>query len=283
MIKTTQQGNVLSVYFDINKDWEQWFMLSSDRHHDSIDCNRTLEKEHLEKALYRDALIIDVGDLFDAMQGRFDPRRSYDGLRPEYRREDFYDAIVNDAASFYAPYAKNWLMMGWGNHESATLTNANTSVISRLIGALNSSNDSHIFEGGYGGWIRFMFDRDSHKSSINMKYFHGAGGEAPVTRGVIQTNRQAVYIPDADILLNGHNHNEYTLAIKRERISNKGKLFFDLAHFIRTPGYCNSYGEGKNGWDVERGGVPKPQGCIWMKMYLGNSDRVKMDFIADIE
>jgi len=283
MLKTTQHNNVISVYLDIFTGWEQWFLLSSDRHHDSLDCNRTLEKEHLDKAIERKALIIDVGDLVDAMQGRFDPRRAYSDLRPEYKREDYYDAIVNDMAEFYKPYAKNWLLMGRGNHEVAITKNANTDMTARLVGALNTTEGCHVLEGGYGGWIRFMFDKTNHKSHINLKYFHGAGGEAPVTKGVIQTNRQAVYLPDADVVLNGHNHNEYILSIKRERVSNKGQLYFDLCHYVRTPGYSNGYKDGSLGWEVERGGVPKPQGCVWMKMYLGSNDRIKMDFIADIE
>jgi len=282
MIKTTQQGNVLSAYFDVSANWEQWFLLSSDRHHDSINCNRELEKKHLDKALEREALIIDAGDLVDACQGKFDPRRSYNELRPEYRREDYYDVVVNDAVTFYKPYAKNWLLMGRGNHETAVKRNASTDITSRIVGSLNSSDNCHVIEGGYGGWVRFMFDRNKHKSSLNMKYYHGAGGEAPVTRGVIQTNRQAVYLPDADIVMNGHNHNEYTLSIKRERISNKGKLYFDLCHFIRTPGYCDYYGDGFDGWEVERGGVPKPNGCVWMRMFM-YGDLINVEFTADVE
>jgi hypothetical protein len=45
-------ANVLNVRFsDVADGWERWLMLSSDRHHDSVICDRVLEKEHLEKAL----------------------------------------------------------------------------------------------------------------------------------------------------------------------------------------------------------------------------------------
>lgn len=42
--------NVCSVYMDVKAGWEQWVLLSSDRHHDSRWCDRDLEIEHLEKA-----------------------------------------------------------------------------------------------------------------------------------------------------------------------------------------------------------------------------------------
>jgi len=76
--------NVQTVYFDTPAGWEQWFYLISDQHHDSINCNRKLEKEHLDLALERNAYIISAGDTFDLMQGKFDPRKTFVGIRQEY-------------------------------------------------------------------------------------------------------------------------------------------------------------------------------------------------------
>jgi hypothetical protein len=277
-----QRGNVLSVYFTFQEGWEQWFMLSSDRHHDSKWCERELEKQHLDKAVKRDAFIIDAGDIIDGMQGRYDPRRMYEDLRPEYMVDNYYDAIVDDAVKFYKPYAQNWLLMGRGNHEDAIRKNANTDVTSRLVDHLNRVDGAHIAEGGFGGWIRFMFGRTRPESSLKLKYFHGSEAtDSPVTRGTNQTNRQAVYLPDADIVVNGHNHNEYTLAIKRERLSNKGKLYFDLIHFARIPGYMNAYQDGSSTWSAKKGQPPKPLGIIWMRLFY-ESDMIKCELTADI-
>lgn len=282
-MKVEAQGNVVSVYFDdVYVGWEQWLLLSSDRHHDSAWCDRELEKKHLDKAVERNALIIDAGDCLDAMQGRFDPRRSYPDLRPEFKVANYYDAIVADAARFYGPYAKNWLLLGRGNHESSTLKNAGTDPTSNLALLLNNQHGGAVIPGFFGGWVRFMFTtKGVPRGSLNLKYFHGAGGEAPVTRGVIQTNRQAVYLPDADIVLNGHSHNNYLVPISRERLSNKGKLYKDIVWFARTPGYKNDYREGAEGWEVERGGVPKPLGCMWARLFCEDK-RVRCELTADI-
>lgn len=193
-------------------------------------------------------------------------------LRPEYRREDYYDFVVRDVGNILAPYAENIAVIADGNHELSVLKNANTNLADRLVERLNNNHGGQIKHGGYGGWVRFMWERKKNpQNSIKLKYFHGSGGEAPVTRGAIQTNRQAVFLPDADIVVNGHSHHGYHMPIPRERISNKGDQYFDIQHHIRTPGYKQSYGDGSAGWDVTRGGVPKPIGGAWVRMYWCNS------------
>lgn len=288
-MRIEQSGAITKVWIDdAVSGTEIKLMLTSDRHHDSIQCNRDLEERHLKEAKKIDALIIDAGDLFDAMQGRFDPRRSYNELRPEYRVPHYYDAIVDDAAEFYKPYAKNFLLVGKGNHETAVLRNANIDLTSRLTYKLNSETSSNIQTGGYGGWVVFKIRHKSSGGSVSfrIKYFHGGGGDSPVTRGMIDTNRQAVYLPDADIVLNGHNHHNYITAIRRERITNMDVLKTDLIHFARTPGYKDDYGDGSNGWAVEKRMVPKANGCIWATIKyeaVGKSYRVRCALQEDLE
>lgn len=271
-MQLSQQENVTTVMFDVTPGWELWTFWTSDNHYDSVTCNRDLLTADLDQAKKRNALIFVVGDFFDAMQGRFDPRRSMDELREEYRRNDYYDYVVRDAAKFLNPYANNLAMMGMGNHEASVVKNANTNLLDRTVEKLNDVNGTAIQRGGYGGWVRFMFnmsggENTGPRTSVKVKYFHGSGGEAPVTRGAIQTNRQAVYLPDANLVINGHSHNGYHIPITRERMSGKGKLYFDTQHHLRIPGYKQAYGDGSGGWEVERGGVPKPLGSWWVKLY----------------
>ena len=137
-LRIEQSGAVTKVWIDnIASGWTQWLLLRSDAHHDSLHCNRELEKKHLDEAKLKDALILDGGDLFDAMQGKFDPRRSYEDLRPEYMTDRYYDAILEDTAAHYAPYAANWLLFAKGNHESAVTRNINIDLTSRLAAVLN--------------------------------------------------------------------------------------------------------------------------------------------------
>ena len=86
-----------------------------------------------------------LGDIFDAMNGRFDPRRSMKDVRPEYRREDYYDAIVEDTIEQLIPYAENILLISYGNHETSVLKNASTDLIARLAAGLSSKEHSYNF------------------------------------------------------------------------------------------------------------------------------------------
>jgi len=278
--------NVLTVKFDgIATGWERWVLLRSDAHHDSPYCDRITEKRHLDKALDRNAIILDAGDLFDAMQGRFDPRRSMDDVRPEDASVDYYDRIVDHAAEFYAPYAKQWLLFGKGNHESSVVKHTNHCLTTALVRQLREAGCAGIV-GGYGGWIKLSFAvHKTKRQAYNIKYFHGAGGEAPVTRGMIQTNRQQVYLPDADIVWNGHNHQTYVAAIPRERLSESGKPWKDLCWHVRTPGYKDDYNDGSGGWEVERGGTPKPRGACWLRFYYdvyNRNHKIAVEAIQDV-
>jgi hypothetical protein len=280
---------VLVVRFDdVAVGWEQWFLLRSDAHHDNIHCDRALEKQHLDKALEREALILDAGDLFCAMQGKYDPRSSKDQLRPEDKGDNYLDLITAHAGDDYRPYARNWLLLAKGNHESSILQRHGHDLTSKLAGYLNGAPGGRVHVGGFGGWVRFLFsDKKRVRDSKNLKYFHGSGGGGPVTRGVIQTNRQAVYLPDADVVWNGHTHDSYWLPIARERITNHGVVGRDLVHFVRTPGYKDEYNDGTAGWHIERGGPPKPIGALWMvfraeKRGFSRDLRIEIEFVQAV-
>ncbi len=256
-------SDVITVTENIPEDWEKKIYLFSDVHFDSMYCQRDIYTKHLESAKKEDAWILDAGDLFDAMQGRFDPRRNMDDLRPEYRRADYYDFVVNDVASFLTPYADNIVMLGMGNHELGVLKNVNSNLTDRLASKLREQK-SQVVCGGFKGWVRILVRRDNIPSgSAVIRFSHsGGGGNAPVTRGVIDTNRQAVYLPDANIVWNGHNHHGWIVPIARERISNKGVIYSDLAWYVRMPGYKAEYLNSGNGFEAQRATGPRPLGCV---------------------
>ena len=271
---SAQAGAVTTFEFDVYEGWQQSFLLMADNHHDSILCNRKLEREHFNEAMERNALIFVFGDFFDAMEGKFDKRMNYDELRPEYKRTAYYSAVVKDCATWLIPHVKNLALMADGNHELSVINNG-TDILGDMLRELNHYAPAPIKRGGYGGWIRLVFNHaDGTHEQVKLKYFHGSGGEAPVTRGAIQTNRQAVYLPDADIVVNGHSHNSYYIPIARERMGEDGRMHFDLQHHIRVPGYKQSYGDGSAGWDVTRGGVPKPIGAAWLNFKLRDGKAV---------
>ena len=272
------KNNVLAIDFpNVRKGWEQWMLWSSDRHHDNVQCRRDLELKHLKQARERDALIFDNGDLFCAMQGKYDPRSNLDALRPEDKRIDYLDAIIEHAVDFYKPFAANFALIGQGNHEKGILKRLGTNLSKRLVKGLNEEG-GNVFLGNYGGYVRLQFTiYETQQTSRNIKYYHGKhASNAPVTRGVIDTARLAVYMPDADYVFTGHSHDAWHVPIRRERVSQKGVIHFDYIHFLRTTTYKDEYGLGAEGFHVETGKPPKPLGAAWLRFYY-EDNTIKCD------
>ena len=268
-LNTECKGGVITVELNSEETLEQTVYLISDAHFDSIASDRTVLKRHLDKALSEDALIILGGDWFDAMQGKFDPRRNLDELRPEYRCEKYFDVVVEDSAKFLEPYAKNIIAVTQGNHELAVRRNSNTDLVDRLVFHLRLAGSKAV-TGGWKGWFRFLVRSHNRSGNVKLYYSHGgAGSVAPVTRGVIATNRQAVYEPDADVIWNGHSHTAYIVPIVRERLSVKGKIYNDVGWFLRTPGYKRDW-QMQDGFVAQKGLGPNPIGCAKIHLKFGS-------------
>jgi hypothetical protein len=84
----------------------------------------------------------------------------------------------------------------------------------------------------------------------------------------MDANRQSTWLGNADIVVNGHNHQNYVTAVKRELLNNMGVQEFPLMWFIRIPGYLNDFDQGQRGYNVERGVGPLAQGCVWLRFTM---------------
>jgi len=266
--------NVITVEFpDVKAGWEQWWMVAADRHWDNPKSNRRMQKAHLELAKQRNAIITEIGDTYCCMEGRFDPRRTNVGVnvRSEHQKSDYLGALTRTAVDWFSPYAENYAMFGYGNHETACLKNNSYDLIRNLTDGLNDKNGTNIHRGGYNGYLRFRFRiQKTRTQTINAFYTHGSGGGGPVTKGVIQTNRRAVWNPDANIIMSGHIHEQWIMPLPRYRLSNDGVPYHDYQVHVQLPTYKEEYHDGKEGWHVERGAPPKPLGCQWFRFYFLN-------------
>ena len=256
---------------------EQWILLQSDVHWDNPHCEQALWKKHLDEARERDAPVLDIGDFFCAMQGKWDPRATKSDLRPEHQCANYLDALVETGAKALKPYQDLLFMRSPGNHETAIKKRHETDLCERLVERLKTQGAPHVALGGFSGFVVFeIISNKTRHVPIKLHYHHGYGGGGPVTRGVIQTNRQAVYLADADLVWTGHTHDTWQVPIARIRLN---QACTQVEHtrqlHIRTPGYKDEFRDGYGGWHIERGGPPKPIGALWLRIRYARSSLTK--------
>jgi len=265
-----------------NKEWEQYFLLLSDVHFDNPKCKRKLLFKHLDEAKKLNAPVLINGDLFCLMQGKYDPRSSKSDIRPQHNKADYLDAVINEAATLFAPYGDILTVVGRGNHEQSVLHRQETDVIRRFCLRLSEKCGRTVYPGGYGGYVIVKFEYPKGKAStpsrrsVRIKYFHGSGGGGIVSRGVLKT-RMGIYLPDADIVTTGHIHEKWAVNIARERLSEHGNISLSNQLHVCTGTYKEEYGTGKSGWHVETGKPPKALGGYWLRFTsTGGSDNRKV-------
>jgi hypothetical protein len=252
----------------IKKPFEQTkVLLISDLHWDNPHCDRELLKLHLDEAKAGNHDILINGDLFCAMQGKYDGRRSKGDIRPEHNNSRYLDSLVETASDWFSPYAKHIKVVGYGNHETSILRHCETDLIERFVTLLNHKGGGEVQAGGYGGWVVYQFhQKNVFRTSYKIKYFHGSGGGGVVTKGSINFNRMQTMIEGADAIWMGHVHESMEITYTVERLTQHYGVQLRDVLMIRTPAYKEEYDGGKGGWHVERGAPPKPLGGRWLIM-----------------
>ena len=266
--------NVHQITFQLGKDesaedWQQDILLMSDEHYDNPRCDLKLLAKHHKEAVEKDAPIIKVGDVFDAMQGKYDRRADKSDLRPEHQTGDYLDALVRTAGDFYEPYNNQIAIVGHGNHDTSIHSRHETCLVDRLVERLRASGSTRTFKGGYDGWVKFTLTKEgvasNYGASFVLYYHHGWGGGGPVTKGVIDYNRLAEgVIADAYVL--GHIHYKDYMLHARKSLSARGIPVDNKVHFIRCGSYMNDYGDGSPSWWIQTGKRARPMGGWWLRL-----------------
>lgn len=249
------------------KQWPYYILIISDVHWDNADCKLDILTRHLNQAVERNAPIVIVGDFFCCMQGKYDPRADKASLRPEHRRTDYLDGLVETARDFFLPYKDHIALVTVGNHELSILSRHEVDLIERFVAAMRLSGAVTI-KGEYTGFLKldFMVQRRSRPASAGIDYkihyTHGHGGGGPVTKGVIDFNRVAAEI-DADAYVMGHIHQLNHVISTRTRMTSQGKVETRRIQFLRSSTYKDEFAGGKTNWHASKGQFARPLGGWW--------------------
>jgi predicted phosphodiesterase len=245
---------------------ESKIALLSDIHWDNPKCDREKLKRHLEYCKEQEMPIFINGDFFCLMQGKYDPRRSKKDVLPEHNKANYIDAVIEDAVDWWTPYANLLTVIGYGNHETAIIKNLETDPLQRFVDLLNYTNKTSVYTGGYGGWLVIKKQLETNTlMTKNLKYMHGAGGGAVVTKGAINLTRALELYENMDVFVMGHIHENASRNDARDTIQyNPGKHYHELVqkqiHLAIVGCYKEEYEDGFGGWHVERGAPVKPTG-----------------------
>jgi len=252
--------------------WEQWMLLRSDAHSDSSKCDRALEEKHLTEARERNAIICDLGDCLDLMQGSSDRRQCKSALRSSQLAAAYFDKVIEEAADRYAEYSPWWALLGQGNHESAWLKHHECCPTTNLVRAIKGLNPaSQMGAGGYGGWLKVRVNLNNCKLTWTMRYAHGSGGGAQMSMGVLDSRRMLSWIEGADVVAYGHNHHSNVVGISREYLETRNGVYEVRnrhCDVIRCGSYKRDWGDGSGGWIVEKGTGPAPIRAKWIRLFV---------------
>jgi hypothetical protein len=237
----------------------------SDIHWDNPKCDWDLLKKHLDYCLEQNIPIHFNGDTFCLMQGSYDPRKVKGNIRPEHNTPNYFDAVIETAVEFFAPYAHLITVVGYGNHETSILRRQEIDQVQRFVDLMNFREKTNIQAGGYGGWLVIrQMDKHGSKFATNIKYHHGIGNGGIVTRGALQMNRALTMFENYDVFTHGHTHDNSCMNLSRDTLTKKGKSSYKMTqkniHTMLTGTYKNDYDDGAVGWTIERGHPPKPVG-----------------------
>lgn len=281
--------NVYPVNYNIYVGETKWLFFTADHHKDNPLCQDELLYNHMSEAKKRDASIFMLGDTFCLMQGKGDPRRDKDSIRPEHNTATYIDTVIDDLTNFYSEFSDNIKLIGKGNHETKIKKHLETDVTHRLVKQLSNHTNTEIKSAGYGGFIPMKFTilspstgKRSKDKTLTTYFFHGSGGSAPVSKGTMQANRKSAHI-DADLMVQGHIHELWHIPYTRVRLDRNysGVIQSTLDH-IQLASYKNEF-KMEGGFQYESGTLPKQLGSYWVAVTpecIGNDTVLQVDVIA---
>ena len=241
------------------------FLFISDIHYDATKCDRDLLHRHLDEARELNAGVFIFGDLFDLMQGKYDPRGNYSELRPEYKSCVYVDEVIQDVGEKLSKYADVIKFISKGNHETNIEKRMMVSPIDRVAQIMNDAG-GHVEVGGYAGWLCITPHRKGKgRARFNVHYHHGYGGGAKRSKGVLGIDIDQKDFPDADLILRGHDHQKWYHPVTIDRINHRMNLEQRTVHHMRLGSY-KKLGDRYAGWATEKNFSTPRLGGWWAKL-----------------
>ena len=246
------------------------FLLASDIHLDNPHCDRDLLRKHLKHVQGQAGHALFFGDILCLMQGKKDRRGSKSSIRPEHLGSNYFDLVFSETAEWLSPFGKTILMMSDGNHETAVINNQEVDPLGNVTRILRDRYKAITEHMRYQGWIWFTFYRPGINGQaertrrVALFFHHGAWGGI-ITKGTMGGGRYASIAPDADLVVNGHNHERTIVAHPCYRLTAAGRQRIAQRWHVQCGTYKEEFADGA-GWAVERIVMPKSLGGVFLRL-----------------
>lgn len=211
----------------------------SDLHADSPNCDRKRLIKDLDTCKAENRKLIFVGDLFDAIihsdRKRFVPSTNEDNSDNQLNKK--LDILFD----ILKPYADNIMLITRGNHEESIIKYNGIDLLEILVKQLNMvKTNGQIVLGDYQNFVRLSFRKNNKiRTKYDIFLHHGAGGNAPITKGMLDFNR-IIHGVDADLVLIGHKHNAISLGSDPlMTVNSNNEVVMKNRQAYMTPSYTN--------------------------------------------
>lgn len=192
-------------------------------------------------------------------------------MHPRLHRPDVLNAAIEYAEELFAPVADYVDVIGSGNHDTAVTKYHSLDPVSILIDRLNQRHKTQIAYGGYSGYYRLNARYGNQNFDFKLRYFHGSGGSAPISKGLIDQARMLQWVSDADVLHLGHKHNRLVdNGILRERLNRNNRVVYEPVMVVHTASYFEPSPE-RPGWAQEKGFAPQAKGGVMLTLRFSAS------------
>jgi len=273
-------------------EW-QWFCGMSDLHFGSAYCDENHIKKDLAEAKERKARILIVGDVFDLLLPKDLKRfKTSDLAKYLQNRDDIINECLKRCFELLKDYAEFIDIISLGNHEFDLIKYHSTDIVLLLIELLNqhlqsSKNNHKIIHGGIIGYLQYIFscNSDGGKRNTNILYYHGKGGEAPMTKGILDVQRMKInYV--YDVLFTGHKHNLWADTSINVIPSNHGLIQWRPCRSVQCGTYQKAYDIEKNvssiSFEEQKAFAPKEIGCAFVKIRWTGHQTNKLEIKAEV-
>lgn len=279
---------------DLRYQLNEWIEIAniSDIHLGAGSCDKTGLKRFLTECIDNNRRIIVGGDLLDAIFPIGDRRYQPDMMDPALHGvNNPLDVVIEMAIDLLKPVAHLIEIISVGNHEQTIIKYHSTDPIKRIVDGLNRSltdqGSVHVIEhGSWAGILQYrMYDslRDNgkpqHTLPLNLYYTHGAGGSAPVSKGVIDFARWQVNHEGFHFYVAGHNHNlnaSAEIKLRAPTLGEKLGLHKYQTRLVRSASWAGrSFRKNRSniGWAEMKEFQPQPTGSGICKFRVVIADK----------